>query len=408
MNPNVGNSTRKLKSAVLLAIGGISSYGLICFYKNNDAFYKNYIMPTVRLLDPETSHNFAIFASKHRLFPKSNFKDTSQLNIKLFKKTFTNPIGIAAGFDKNAEGILGLNDIGFGFVEIGSVTPKPQLGNEKPRVFRLIEDKAVINRYGFNSDGHDKVLQRLKQIKQDNKYPDLIIGVNLGKNKESQNAIDDYCLGIKKFAEVADYFVINISSPNTPGLRQLQAKNELEKLLKEVFIINKTTANKPVLLKLAPDLTYQERIEIAKVIMKPDCRVDGLIISNTTTNRPDNLVGRDKHEIGGLSGAPLRAISTRVISHMHVLTSGTVPIIGVGGIANGLDAYDKIRAGATAVQLYTALVYDGPPVVSKVKRELLALLMRDGFRNVQQAVGADAREIFEQEQDLQRDARNAN
>lgn len=399
MNPNIGNSAQKLKSALIVALGGVTSYGLVCFYKNNEAFYKNYVMPAVHLLDPESSHNFAIFASKHRLFSKSNFKDTSQLNVQLLGRRFTNPVGLAAGFDKNAEGILGLQELGFGFIEIGSVTPEPQVGNEKPRVFRLTEDRAVINRYGFNSDGHRKVLERLQKLQGNEKRAQIILGVNLGKNKESQNAIEDYCTGIQIFAAVADYFVINISSPNTPGLRQMQTKNELEKLLKEVLKTNLNSGNKPILLKLAPDLTYQEKVDIAKVIMKPDCKVDGIIISNTTTNRPDDLNGQDKNETGGLSGAPLKSVSTRMIADMHVLTMGVVPIIGVGGIESGPDAYDKIRAGASAVQLYTALVYEGPPVVAKVKRELLWLLLRDGFKNVQQVVGVDAREIVAAERE---------
>ncbi|KAJ8967123.1 hypothetical protein NQ314_003075 [Rhamnusium bicolor] len=297
-------------------------------------------MPIVHVLDAERAHNLAIFVSKYRLLPKSRYKDPDLLKIEIFGKEFSNPVGIAAGFDKDGKAILGLKDIGFGFVEVGSVTPEPQHGNEQPRVFRLLKDFAVINRYGFNSEGHNNVFKRIENVKQ-NTEESGIVGVNLGKNKTSPDPINDYVEGIQKFGRIADYLVINISSPNTPGLRNMQKKNTLKKLLCTlVETRNNLPINKkpPLLLKLAPDLSYEERQDIADVLNEKKCRVDGLIIS-------------------------------------------------VGGISSGKDAYEKIKAGASLVQLYTSLVYNGPPVVTKIKKELVQLLAKDGYSNISEAVG---------------------
>lgn len=296
-------------------------------------------------------------------------------------------MGLAAGFDKNAEAVEGLQEIGFGFIEVGSVTPEPQPGNDKPRVFRLVEDDAIINRYGFNSDGLGVVLNRLKLIRGDDKFKG-VLGVNLGKNKLSENPVGDYKKGIEAFGPYCDYLVINISSPNTPGLRSMQNKKELEDLLKAtVEERNKLPKSVPLLLKISPDLNESELKDIANVIQKKGTKIDALIVSNTTIARPESLISNHAQEIGGLSGAPVKDLSTKVIAQMFKLTKGQVPIIGVGGIASGQDAYEKILAGASAVQIYSAMIYQGPPVVNRIKRELSQLLEENNFKSVQEAVG---------------------
>ncbi|KAJ8918905.1 hypothetical protein NQ315_016807 [Exocentrus adspersus] len=387
--PTPTGDPRKLKSLLYVTVAGYGAFSIISLYKGDEKFYRNYIMPVIHLLEPEKAHNLAVFASRYRLIPKSRYQDPEMLKVKVFGKEFPNPVGIAAGFDKDGKAILGLKDIGFGFVEVGSVTPEPQPGNEKPRVFRLQNDKAVINRYGFNSEGHSAVLKRIENLKESNE--DFgIVGVNLGKNKSSQDPINDYVEGIKKFGPVADYLVINISSPNTPGLRSMQHKDELKKLLaKLVETRNNLPLNPkpPLLLKLAPDLAYNERKDIADVLKDKKCKVDGLIISNTTIERPDTLKSvESKSEAGGLSGAPLKDGSTQMIADMSRLTGG-IPIIGVGGVASGRDAYEKIKAGACLVQLYTAMVYEGPTVVTKVKKELVDILKQEGYHRISEVIG---------------------
>lgn len=268
------------------------------------------------------------------------------------------------------------------------MTPKPQSGNPKPRIFRLPEDNAVVNRYGFNSDGHDIVWDRLKRLKE-NKNFGGILGVNLGNNKETKDAIQDYIDGIKRFMDVADYFVINISSPNTPGLRSLQNKKNLEELLTRINAARESLDSKqPLLLKLAPDLSDSERQDVADVVLNKKSRVDGLVLCNTTITRT-NLINPNKKESGGLSGAPLVDISTAMISDMYKRTRGSIPIIGVGGVFSGADVYVKIRAGASLVQLYTSYIYHGPPIVGKIKKELCEILKINGFSSVIDAIGKD-------------------
>lgn len=306
-----------------------------------------------------------------------------------------NPIGIAAGFDKHGEAIATLGNIGFGFVEIGSVTPLPQSGNPRPRVFRLKEDAAIVNRYGFNSDGHDVVYERVQRLRDEStttaRPPP--IGINLGKNKLSTDAIADYVDGVRKFASIADYLVINISSPNTPGLRDWQSKDDLKRLLRSVLAAARSSSNSdhrtvPIVLKLSPDLSDAELADVSQVICHDaGCRVDGIIVSNTTTAREASLRSGSASEAGGLSGRPLATRSTEMIWQMYRLTDGRVPIIGVGGVFSGRDAYEKILAGASVVQLYTAFAYGGAPVVGRVKRELAELLQADGYRCVADAVG---------------------
>lgn len=379
----------KLKSLCTVTLGGAVAYQLIYYTKDFNGYYVNILQPLIQYISPEMAHNLGVKAIKYGIFPSEKGDDPQILKTKFLNYDLSNPIGIAAGFDKHGDAIIGLRNLGFSIVEIGSVTPKAQPGNPKPRVFRLPEDEAVINRYGFNSEGHEQVHKKIGML--DKALLDKgLLGINLGKNKLSENAIEDYILGIKKFSDVADYFVINISSPNTPGLRSLQKKEELYQLLKKINEArNSINSNNkpPLLLKLAPDLTHDEMKEIVSVILQTESKVDGLIISNTTIERPQLQNIELSKETGGLSGKPLANKSTEMIKQMYKLTKGKVPIIGVGGVFTGQDAYDKILAGASAVQIYTALIYHGPPVVTKIKNELAELLQRDGYKNVNEAVG---------------------
>lgn len=394
---------QKLKQLVLLAAGGSGVFTFACVYGGEETFYSRVVMPVAhKIVEPENAHNLVVWAAKHRLLPcEKNLKGSRVTDVDLsthaFGLTFSNPVGMAAGFDKHCEAVRGLQDVGFGFVEVGSVTPKEQEGNEKPRVFRLTEEEAVINRYGFNSVGHDVVLDRMSNL-ESSLASSFRIGVNLGKNKTSSDPVADYVQGVEQFSDVADYIVVNVSSPNTPGLRGLQKSGHLETLISAVVHARDKQVEKhkerkhlPILLKVAPDLTEEEKKDIADVIRKEKCRIDGLIVSNTTVSRPDSLLSENKKETGGLSGRPLRDLATSTVSDFYRLTNGSVPIIGVGGISSGQDAYEKIRAGASLVQIYTSFVYHGPPVVKKIKRELGEVLRRDGFKEVRDAVGADHR-----------------
>jgi len=298
---------------------------------------------------------------------------------------FPNPVGLAAGFDKNGEVPDAMLDQGFGFVEIGSVTPRPQAGNPKPRLFRLSDDQAVINRMGFNNDGLDAAAANLTARKSHG-----TLGANLGKNKDTEDAAADYVQGVERLGPLADYLVINVSSPNTPGLRALQGRAPLEALIGRVKdAVAGLPAPKPLLLKIAPDLTPDDRRDIAEVAL--ETRLDGLIVSNTTIERPASLKSADIKETGGLSGAPLYGPSTALLGEMYQLTQGRVLLIGVGGIGSGKQAYAKIRAGASLLQLYSALVYQGPALVNEINLDLIRLLKKDGFSHLGDAVGADHR-----------------
>lgn len=380
---------KKLASLAAVSTGSFALFSSINIYQNNENFYNNVLLPILFKFDAETAHNIAMLAAKYKLLPKSSYVDPPQLSAQLWNLEFPNPVGIAAGFDKQAEGVESLHKVGFGFVEVGSITPKPQPGNEKPRVFRLENNKAIINRFGFNSDGHHIVYERIKTL-QSNKYKG-IIGINLGKNKESPDPVEDYVKGIEKFGDVAHYFVVNVSSPNTLGLRKLQGKQQLEHLLKAVVEARNKLQVKPLpalLLKIAPDLSSEERKDIANVVLDSKCKVDGLIISNTTVERYEYLELKYRSETGGLSGEPLRNKSTELISEMYKLTKGNIPIIGVGGIFSGKDALEKIKAGASLVQIYTSFVYHGPPLVTRIKSELESLLQEEGYKSINDAVGA--------------------
>ena len=335
--------------------------------------YKKIISPFLFLFDPEKIHTFTFFLIK--VFFKipilgfiieSFYKVKSpKLERKLFGLNFENPVGIAAGFDKNATHISEFEKFGFGFIEIGTVTPKPQIGNPKKRLFRLKEDSAIINRMGFNNDGVVKIKNRL------NKNYNVLIGGNIGKNKVTPNsqAKNDYIICFKELYNYVDYFVVNVSSPNTPGLRELQSKE----FLNDLFIdLNKLRSNetikKPILIKISPDLSKEKILEILEVIDTNN--IDGIIATNTTIDYP-NLKSKNKNETGGLSGAPLYDKSNEVISFISKKTNGKLPIIGVGGISTPEQAVKKIEAGAHLIQLYTGIIYEGPGIVRKINKKLL-------------------------------------
>uniref|UniRef100_A0A8I3MWX2 Dihydroorotate dehydrogenase (quinone), mitochondrial n=3 Tax=Canis lupus TaxID=9612 RepID=A0A8I3MWX2_CANLF len=387
---------KRVQDAVVILGGGGLLFTSYLTAMGDEHFYAEHLMPAMqRLLDPESAHRLAVRVTSLGLLPRATFQESDMLEVRVLGHRFRNPIGIAAGFDKHGEAVDGLYKMGFGFVEIGSVTPKPQEGNPRPRVFRLPEDQAVINRYGFNSHGLSVVEHRLlaRQEKQARLTEEgLPLGINLGKNKTSVDAAADYTEGVRVLGPLADYLVVNVSSPNTAGLRSLQGKAELRHLLAKVLQERDALqgAHKPaVLVKIAPDLTAQDKEDIASVVK--ELGIDGLIITNTTVSRPASLQGALRSEIGGLSGKPLRDLSTQTIREMYALTQGGVPIIGVGGVSSGQDALEKIRAGASLVQLYTALTYRGPPVVGMIKRELEALLKEQGFTRITDAIGADHR-----------------
>jgi dihydroorotate dehydrogenase len=351
--------------------------------------YRRLIFPIAKLFEPETAHTLAILALKSGLVISSHRPDPPILQSQVFGIQFSNPIGLAAGFDKGAEVPVQAFRLGFGFVEVGTVTPRPQLGNPRPRVFRLDEDRAIINRLGFNNDGMNAVAERLKKSRA---RASGVIGVNFGMNRDTDDPVSDYVKGMRKLAEFGDYFVLNVSSPNTPGLRDLQNRENVRALLSEVLKARldlRAELRAPLLIKISPDLNDEEIADVVAAVM--ELNIDGIIVSNTTVSRDQNLKARYRTETGGLSGRPLFEHSNKILSQIYKLTNGTVSIIGVGGIENGRDAYRKIRSGASLVQLYTALVYHGPNLISEIKRELCDLLRSDGFKNVADAVGADHR-----------------
>ena len=348
------------------------------------------VLPILRRFDTERAHRFAIWGLKSGLAAKFYAPTAAEpiLATTVWGRAFANPLGLAAGFDKNAEISDEALALGFGFVEVGGVTPLPQNGNPAPRLFRLDADRAVINRMGFNNEGLSIVLDRL--ARRDRKRG--LVGVNLGKNKDSADAAADYAALAGRLALHADFLVVNVSSPNTPGLRALQHTDFLIGIIRAAKAARDNAvigASPPLLIKIAPDLDSAEITDIARVAREE--KIDGIVISNTTVSRPGPLASALRDETGGLSGAPLFEASTRLLRRMYELTGGTIPLIGVGGIGGGADAYAKIRAGASLVQLYTALVFEGPALIARVKHELAILLKRDGFKSVSEAVGADHR-----------------
>jgi dihydroorotate dehydrogenase len=332
-------------------------------------------------LDAEAAHGLALKALKSGLTPADRRPDPPSLGVEIWGRRLANPIGLAAGFDKNAEAPDALLRLGFGLVEIGSVTPRPQPGNPRPRLFRLPEDRGVINRMGFPGQGLDAALARLKQRTRSG-----FVGVNVGANKDSTDRAADYVTCAAALAPHADYLVCNVSSPNTPGLRNLQGRTQLADLLKRVQDAIATTPV-PLVVKIAPDATDDDLDDI--VAVSRDLRVDGIIVGNTTLSRPSSLRSARRQEAGGLSGTPLAELSTEVLRRTAKRVERQFPLIGCGGVGSGADAYAKIRAGATLVQLYSMLVYEGPPLVRRIKDELAALLARDGITSVSQAIGVD-------------------
>lgn len=345
------------------------------------------IRPALRLVPAESAHHLSLVALTAGLGgvlrdPAAAAPDPPILGQRLFGLDFPNPIGLAAGYDKDARVPDALLRLGFGFVELGTVTPQPQRGNPRPRLYRLDEDHAVINRMGFNSAGLDAVLARLARRRS---RPG-IVGLNLGANRDSGDAAADYAEGVRRAAGLAHYLVVNVSSPNTPGLRAWQRRAALETLLDRLRRARAESVRRvSLLVKIAPDLTAEECRDIAEVALAAG--LDGLIVANTTIARPSGLKSRHAREAGGLSGRPLAAPATALIAEMYRLTEGRLPLIGVGGIANSDDAYARIRAGASLVQLYTALVFAGPALVGQIKRGLAERLRQDGYAAVAEAVG---------------------
>ena len=334
-------------------------------------------------LDPETAHNLAIKSLKFSF--ASNILDDDKNNplfkTRLFKKDIENPIGIAAGFDKNAEVYNSLFKLGFGFVEVGTVTPLKQYGNPKPRVFRLVEDEALINRLGFNNLGAKNVLDRIKSKRQIG-----LLGVNIGPNKDTNDRNSDYIQCFKTFHEVADYITINISSPNTENLRNFHDELKLDELLK---IINEKKKNLntsiPIVVKVSPDISDQDISKISDVLL--DNNIEAVIISNTSDSTREGLSNILKHQKGGLSGKPIEEKSTNLIDKFYDILKGRIKIIGVGGVDSGISAYKKFLAGADYVQLYTGMVYRGPNIVGIIKKELKELLLKDGVKNFTEIIG---------------------
>ena len=341
------------------------------------------LRPLVFNLDPEIAHDLAIKSFKFNFLPNKLFKveDEHMLNVKLLGKDFPNPIGLAAGFDKSAEVYNSLLKLGFGFVEVGTITPIKQFGNPKPRIFRLEDDEALINRLGFNNDGIDVVKKRIISNKKKG-----ILGINIGPNKNTKDKKNDFCLGLKSFFNMADYITINISSPNTEGLRDFHDQQKLKELLLDLNRIKKENKTSiPLLLKISPDIDDQDISEIVDLAIKND--ISAIILTNTTIANKDKLLSNAKSEDGGLSGKPLEQISTNMIKKFYKKLNGKIPIIGVGGVNSGKSAFEKIIAGASLLQLYTSLIYKGPSVAKNIKKELIQILKNEGIQSIQDAVG---------------------
>ena len=341
------------------------------------------LRPFLFNLDPETAHDLAIKSLKFNPFPSKMFEvaDEQMLKIELFGKSFPNPIGFAAGFDKSAEVYNSLLNLGFGFVEVGTVTPLKQYGNPKPRVFRLEDDRALINRLGFNNDGMEIIKSRIESdIKKG------ILGVNIGPNKETKDQKNDFCLGLKNFFDIADYITLNISSPNTEGLRDF---HDQEKLIDLIVSLNKikkdNKTNIPLLLKISPDINSSHIPEIAEAAVKNN--ISAIILTNTTNGNRKNLISAMSREKGGLSGNPLHQISTNMIKNFYKELKGKIPIIGVGGVDSGKSAYEKIIAGASLLQLYTGFVYRGPSTAKEIKKELIDILKSNNIKHIKDAIG---------------------
>tara|TARA_B100001123_G_C15333466_1_gene1032002 strand:- start:3934 stop:4983 length:1050 start_codon:yes stop_codon:yes gene_type:complete len=344
----------------------------------------SFLRPFVFNLDPETAHDLAIKSLKFNFLPESFFSVENEeiLKTTLFGKEISNPVGLAAGFDKNGEVYNEILKLGFGFVEVGTITPKKQYGNQKPRIFRLGKDHALINRLGFNNDGSEIIKRRIE-----NNTPTGLLGINIGPNKETANMTNDFIECAETFFPLGDYITINISSPNTEGLRDFHKSEILKELLSKInYIREKSNFNKSFILKISPDLKESYMSQIINLIL--EYKIDGIILTNTTDGNRENLLDKNKEEKGGLSGRPLRDLSTQFIKKFYQELKGKVPIIGVGGIDSGQSAFEKITAGATALQLYTGMIYKGPTIVKDIKKELIDILKKEGFKNIKEAVGS--------------------
>lgn len=390
----------------------------IYFYVSDSrsSFYKHALKvgKTITENDAEYAHKVAVFLAKNSIAPIDRVGNNDMLAVKVWGHYFPNPIGLAAGFDKNAECMNSMlsGGLGFGFVEVGTITPLPQDGNPTPRVFRLSRDSAIINRYGFNSDGIDSVKKNLENFRTRERNGGAssrgLVGVNLGKNKDTVEAALDYALGARELAQYADYIVINVSSPNTAGLRSLQDKVQLHHLISAVqqelkstvegteYSSNSSSSSSsfrpPLLIKISPDMTDLELADVAEVALQ--LKIDGIIISNTTIGQREGLLEDDlSQESGGLSGKPLLNLSNEALSKMYILTVGQIPLIGVGGVSCAADVYEKMKRGASLVQLYTALIYEGPGLPATLKEDLLHLMAADGFHCIYEVIGSAHKDI---------------
>ena len=337
-------------------------------------------------LDPETAHNLAIKSLKFNFVPNvlDQNKDNPLFKTELFNKNLDNPIGIAAGFDKNAEVYNSLFKLGFGFVEVGTITPLKQHGNPKPRVFRLVEDEGLINRLGFNNHGALNIVDRIKSNTQIG-----LLGINIGPNKNTENRLNDYVECLRTFHEVADYITINISSPNTENLRSFHEQTKLNELLETINKEKKNLNSKtPIAVKVSPDIDDEEINKISEVLLNKN--IEAIIISNTSDASRESLINVQKHQKGGLSGKPIEEKSTKLINKFFKILNGRIKIIGVGGVNTGKSAYDKFAAGANYVQLYTGMVFRGPNIVNMIKKELKELLLKDGIKNFSEIIGKKA------------------
>jgi dihydroorotate dehydrogenase len=345
-----------------------------------------FLRPYIFTLDPEAAHDLAIKSLKFNFIPKNFYqvKNEEMLSTKLFQKKLKNPIGLAAGFDKSAEVYNSLFKLGFGFVEVGTITPKRQFGNPKPRVFRLEKDKALINRLGFNNDGINAVSERFEKD-----APKEFLGINIGPNKDTKDKVLDFLECFNSLNKFANYITVNISSPNTLGLRDFHEKKLLSELLSKLLELKKKQKIIcPIALKLSPDIKESEISNINEMILK--FKIDSVILANTTSQNRDNLFDANKNETGGLSGQPLKKLSLKFIKNFYKSNKGKIPIIGVGGIDSGQSAFEKITAGATVVQLYTGMVYKGPGVVKDIKKELIEILKKERINNIQKAIGINS------------------
>ena len=345
----------------------------------------SFLRPFIFTLDPEKAHELAIKSLKYNFLPGNLFSVENEeiLKTTLFGKEIENPIGLAAGFDKSAEVYNEIFKLGFGFVEVGTVTPREQYGNEKPRIFRLEKDRALINRLGFNNDGSEVIKKRIE-----NNVPNGLLGINIGPNKDSPDMINDFLECAEIFFPLGDYITINISSPNTKGLREFHKSDHLKELLSKIDDIRKkSNFNKSFLLKISPDLEDSFVNNIIELILQHN--IDGLILTNTTNQNRENLLDKSKSESGGLSGKPLRNLSTELIKKFYIHLKGKIPIIGVGGVDSGKSAFEKLAAGASAIQLYTGMVYKGPTIVKEIKKELIDTMKEKGFKNIKDIVGSN-------------------